>query len=473
MKKSIVLPVFLALAIALAACAPAAAPAPTQAPAPTKAPTTQAAATEAPKATEAPALKDIVDTAVAAGSFKTLATALQAASLVDALKGKGPFTVFAPTDEAFAKLPKETLAALLKDPKTLGEILKYHVVSGAVKAADVVKLSEAKTLQGEPVTIKVDGSTVMINDAKVVKADIETSNGVIHVIDTVMMPPSMAMSDKKDIVDTAVAAGSFKTLAAALQAAGLVDTLKGAGPFTVFAPTDEAFAKLPAGTVEALLKDPKALGDILKYHVVAGKVMASDVVKLTSADTLLGKPVTITVNGDKVMIGDANVVKADIETSNGVIHVIDTVLLPPAVDSMSQAPTMDIVDTAIAAGNFKTLAAALKAAGLVDALKGAGPFTVFAPTDDAFAALPKNTLEALLKDPKKLGDILKYHVVAGKVLAADAAKLTEAKTLEGAPIKITVKDGKVFINDAEVTTADILTTNGVIHVINKVIMPPQ
>jgi len=473
MKKSIVLPVFLALAIALAACAPAAAPAPTQAPAPTKAPTTQAAATEAPKATEAPALKDIVDTAVTAGSFKTLATALQAAGLVDALKGKGPFTVFAPTDEAFAKLPKETLAALLKDPKTLGEILKYHVVSGAVKAADVVKLSEAKTLQGEPVTIKVDGSTVMINDAKVVKADIETSNGVIHVIDTVMMPPSMAMSDKKDIVDTAVAAGSFKTLAAALQAAGLVDTLKGAGPFTVFAPTDEAFAKLPAGTVEALLKDPKALGDILKYHVVAGKVMASDVVKLTSADTLLGKPVTITVNGDKVMIGDANVVKADIETSNGVIHVIDTVLLPPAVDSMSQAPTMDIVDTAIAAGNFKTLAAALKAAGLVDALKGAGPFTVFAPTDDAFAALPKNTLEALLKDPKKLGDILKYHVVAGKVLAADAAKLTEAKSLEGAPIKITVKDGKVFINDAEVTTADILTTNGVIHVINKVILPPQ
>ena len=467
MKKSIVLPVFLALAIALAACAPAAAPAPT------KAPATQAATTEAPKATEAPVLKDIVDTAVAAGSFKTLATALQAAGLVDALKGKGPFTVFAPTDEAFAKLPKETLAALLKDPKTLGEILKYHVVSGAVKAADVVKLSEAKTLQGEPVTIKVDGSTVMINDAKVVKADIETSNGVIHVIDTVMMPPSMAMSDKKDIVDTAVAAGSFKTLAAALQAAGLVDTLKGAGPFTVFAPTDEAFAKLPAGTVEALLKDPKALGDILKYHVVAGKVMASDVVKLTSADTLLGKPVTITVNGDKVMIGDANVVKADIETSNGVIHVIDTVLLPPAVDSMSQAPTMDIVDTAIAAGNFKTLAAALKAAGLVDALKGAGPFTVFAPTDDAFAALPKGTLEALLKDPKKLGDILKYHVVAGKVLAADAAKLTEAKTLEGAPIKITVKDGKVFINDAEVTTADILTTNGVIHVINKVILPPQ
>src|SRR5512140_145192 len=295
MKKSIVLPVFLALAIALAACAPAAAPAPTQAPAPTKAAATKVPATEAPKATVAPAMKDIVDTAVAAGRFKTLATALQAAGLVDVLKGKDPFTVFAPTDEAFAKLPKETLAALLKDPKALGEILKYHVVSGAVKAADVVKLSEAKTLQGEPITIKVDGGTVMINDAKVVKADIETSNGVIHVIDTVIMPPSRAMADKKDIVDTAVAAGNFKTLAAALQAPGLVDALKGKGPFTVFAPTDEAFAKLPAGTVDALLKDKAKLTKVLTYHVVAGLVPSTEVVKLKSATTVEGQQVAIMV----------------------------------------------------------------------------------------------------------------------------------------------------------------------------------
>jgi len=134
----------------------------------------------------------------------------------------------------------------------------------------------------------------------------------------------------KDIVDTAVAAGNFKTLVAAVQAAGLVDALKGAGPFTVFAPTDEAFAKLPAGTVDALLKDPKALGDILKYHVVAGKVMAADVVKLTSADTLLGKSVAIKAEGGKVMVNEANVTATDIEASNGVIHVIDAVLMPPA-----------------------------------------------------------------------------------------------------------------------------------------------
>ena len=133
-----------------------------------------------------------------------------------------------------------------------------------------------------------------------------------------------------DIVDTAVAAGSFKTLATALTAAGLVETLKGPGPFTVFAPTDEAFAKLPAGTLESLLKpENKAkLAGILTYHVVAGKVMAADVVKLTSAKTVNGESVKITVDGGKVKVNDANVIKADVAASNGVIHVIDAVLLP-------------------------------------------------------------------------------------------------------------------------------------------------
>ena len=131
-----------------------------------------------------------------------------------------------------------------------------------------------------------------------------------------------------DIVDTAVAAGNFTTLVAAVKAAGLVDTLKSAGPFTVFAPTDEAFAKLPAGTVEALLKDPAKLKDILLYHVVSGKVMAESVVKMKSAKTVQGGMVKIQVMAGKVMLDNAQVIKTDIATDNGVIHVIDTVILP-------------------------------------------------------------------------------------------------------------------------------------------------
>ena len=147
---------------------------------------------------------------------------------------------------------------------------------------------------------------------------------------TTAMTKTEAMS--KDIIDTAVAAGSFKTLAAALTAAGLIETLKGAGPFTVFAPTDEAFAKLPAGTVEDLLKpeNKDKLVKILTYHVVAGKVMAADVVKLTSAKTVEGGEVTIKVDGSTVMVNDAKVTATDIAASNGVIHVIDTVIMPPA-----------------------------------------------------------------------------------------------------------------------------------------------
>jgi len=139
-------------------------------------------------------------------------------------------------------------------------------------------------------------------------------------------------AEKKDIVDTAVGAGSFKTLVAAVQAAGLVETLKGAGPFTVFAPTDEAFAKLPAGTVETLLKpeNKEKLVAVLTYHVVPGKVMAADVVKLTEAPTVQGSKAKVKVVDGAVMIDGAKVVKTDIETSNGVIHVIDAVILPPA-----------------------------------------------------------------------------------------------------------------------------------------------
>ncbi len=136
--------------------------------------------------------------------------------------------------------------------------------------------------------------------------------------------------EKKDIVDTAVAAGNFKTLAKALTEAGLIDTLKGPGPFTVFAPTDEAFAKLPPGTVEGLLKDKEKLKAVLTYHVVSGKVMAADVSKMSSAKTVQGADVAVKVSGGNVTINDAKVIKADIEAKNGVIHVVDTVLLPPA-----------------------------------------------------------------------------------------------------------------------------------------------
>ncbi len=450
------LSVLLVAVFLVAACAPAPTPMPTPAPTATPRP--------APTATPEPAPQDIVDIAVGDGRFTTLVAAVQAAGLVDTLKSAGPFTVFAPTDDAFAKLPAGTIDELLKpeNKQALTDILLYHVVSGKVLASDVVNLTSATTVLGKDVTVKVDMGKVYINDAQVIITDIEASNGVIHVIDSVILPPA----DKADIIDTAVADGRFTTLAAALGAAGLVDTLKGAGPFTVFAPTDEAFAKLPAGTIDELLKpeNKQTLTDILLYHVVSGKVMAADVVGLTNAETVLGKDIKIIVKDGKVFINNAEVIITDIETSNGVIHVIDTVILP--LD--------DIVDTAIADGRFKTLAAALTAAGLVDTLKGDGLFTVFAPTDDAFAKLPAGTIDNLLKPENKqaLTDILLYHVVSGNVMASDVVNLTSAPTVFGKDLKITVKDGKVFLNDkVQVIITDVEASNGVIHVIDAVLLP--
>lgn len=461
--------VLLIAAITLAACAPAETPAPTAKPTQPPAPV----ATDLPPK---PELSDIVDTAIADGRFTTLVAAVQAAELVDTLKSEGPFTVFAPTDDAFAKLPAGTLDDLLKPENlnTLKSILLYHVAGGKVMAEDVLQLDGQKidtALEGGQALISVRDGKVYLNDTvQVIITDVETSNGVIHVIDTVLLPPEKV----SDIVDTAVENGSFTTLVAALQAAGLVDTLKGEGPFTVFAPTDDAFAKLPAGTIENLLKPEnlETLKSILLYHVVAGKVMGEDVKMIESAETVLGEPVAIKQSMGKITINDANVVLPDVETSNGVIHVIDSVLLPP--EKLS-----DIVETASADGRFTTLLAAVEAAGLVDTLKGEGPFTVFAPTDMAFAKLPAGTVENLLKPEnlETLKSILLYHVVSGKVMAEDVVMLDGQKVdtaLEGAQLTITVKDGKVYLNDdVEVIITDIETANGVIHVIDAVLIPPE
>jgi uncharacterized surface protein with fasciclin (FAS1) repeats len=285
------------------------------------------------------ASKNIVETAVAAGSFKTLVAAVQAAGLAETLSG-GNFTVFAPTDEAFAKLPAGTLEMLLKpeNKAKLASILTYHVVPGKVMAADVVKLTNAGTVQGQRVDISAKGGTVTVDGAKVVTTDIACSNGVIHVIDSVILP------NDKNIVEVAASNGSFNTLVAAVKAAGLVETLSGKGPFTVLAPTDAAFAKLPAGTLENLLKpeNRKALVEILTYHVVPGVAAYSDqVVKMSEVPTVLGSPVKVTVKDGKVMLGNATVAIADVETSNGVIHAIDTVLLPatPAKSAQSGVDT--------------------------------------------------------------------------------------------------------------------------------------
>ena len=275
----------------------------------------------------------IVDIALADPQFSTLVTALGAADLVTTLQGEGPFTVFAPTNDAFDKLPAGTLTDLLKPENvdTLTSILTYHVVGGTLDAAGVTTSFGAVSLQGQQVdfearslqTARGKVTRVFADQAEIVVTDIVASNGIIHVIDDVLLPATA------DIVETAQSAGVFNTLIAAATAADLVPLLTGDGPLTVLAPTDDAFAALPAGTVESLLKPENKgrLVSILKLHVIEGRFYANDVFGASEVKPLGNKRLTIRKGEGKVNVEGANIVTPDIDASNGVIHIIDAVIL--------------------------------------------------------------------------------------------------------------------------------------------------
>jgi len=293
---------------------------------------------------------------------------------------------------------------------------------------------------------------------------------------------------QKNIVQTAVAAGKFKTLVALVKKAGLAGTLSAPGNLTVFAPTDQAFANLKKSDPALYKKvatDKKLLKSVLTYHVVGKRIPAGAAIagakKGLSVKTVQGESIALSFKGGKIVLnGTARVVIPDVKASNGVIHAISAVLVPPSL-SQPPAPTQSIVQ--IAAGNpdFSTLVSLVQKAGLVEAISAPGPFTVFAPTNEAFEKLAKAapaTYAAVLADPALLAKVLTYHVVAGDIESAQAIAVARqngtVKPLEGEHISLSLKDGKLTLNgSATVVTADILATNGVIHVIDTVIVPPS
>ena len=474
--------------------------------------------------------EDIPTNAQNTGIHDSLVAALVHADLVTALQGEGPFTVFAPTDDAFAAAGIDlTTFDTEEENATLVDILTYHVYSGSVEAAQVTDGMTATMLNGDDATFTVTNESVMIGDATVTMADVMASNGIIHVIDKVLMPPA----DLVDIPTVAQGTGIHDSLVAAVIQAELLSTLQGEGPFTVFAPTDDAFTA--AGVDLAALDNDEgkaALTNILLYHVVSGAVPSSAVTDGLVAAAVNGDDLTFTV-GDGVMVNDANVILADVMASNGIIHVIDKVLIPPVpvteadgdicynmythtlaagasfdecmayayyvdyemngqtftgcynlethtLTTVSQeeceaymwTPAMDIAMTAQATTIHNSLVAALAQAELVTTLQGDGPFTVFAPTDDAFADAGID-LAALDNEEGKalLTDILLYHVVSGEVPSSAVTDGLVAGAVNGDDLTFTTGDG-VMVNDANVVLADVPASNGVIHVIDKVLMPP-
>ena len=327
---------------------------------------------------------------------------------------------------------------------------------------------------------------------------------------------------ERNIIENAVNSADHTTLVAAVQAAGLVDTLQTDGPFTVFAPVNAAFAALPAGTVETLLmpENIAALTEVLTCHVLGANAtsqiisgMIADGNGVHRVETLGGCMLDVRSDNGVITLtdetgGTATVTIADVMQSNGVIHVIDAVLLPAAdaapmdtaaaepMESANSNPMVggaamfadrNIVENAVNSADHTTLVAAVQAAGLVDTLQSEGPFTVFAPTNAAFAALPEGTVDTLLLEENRatLTKVLTSHVVAGNVTAADIVARAQASsdgfyhfsTVSGAALSAQVTpSGAVFIYDEtgnayRVSIADVMQSNGVIHVVDGVLLP--
>ena len=377
------------------------------------------------------------------------------AELDDDLNGAGPFTVFAPTDAAFNALPSWLVPQLAMDPTgDLANALLYHVVGDNLSSGDLMD-GPLSTLEGSAVTVSTTGG-YFVNGAMVTVADVPATNGVVHVIDAVLLPQPMT------IVDVVANSPDHELLLELVNTADLVGDLSAEGPFTLFAPTDDAFNALPGWLLGQLAGDAGELGVVLQNHLLGEEVLSGAMVDGVPLTNVLDEELAVSVDGDgNIMINGAAVTVEDIQTYNGVVHVIDAVLL-------TQEPT--IVDVVVNSPDHELLEEFVNVADLVDDLSADGEFTLFAPTDAAFEALPSWLLGLLSADPSELGVVLSNHVLDSENYAATLTDGMVLTSLIDEELTVTIGDD-VMINNAVVTVTDIPSYNGVVHVIDAVLLP--
>ena len=404
---------------------------------------------------------NLVDTAREAGDFEILLSLAEDVGLITTLKYLGPYTAFAPNDDAFAALFAEI------DPDALSSeqvqfILTYHVIAGVpILSGDLGAQQTVDAANNEPLYITADNGDVTVNgSSNVIDADVTASNGVIHVVDQVLLPNAFL-----NTVEVAAKNYNFTTLVSLLsQYPSLVDAVA-TSEITVFAPTNEAFDTL-FESVDPNDLTEEQIAEVLLYHtILETQVFAGDLAAEQTVDSGSEEALYITADAEGVVVnGSANVVLADVASTNGVIHAIDSVLLPNAF--------LDITGIALKNYNLTTLVGLLADFDLVETLQGEGKFTVFAPTNDAFddisSVLPDLTNDQILST-------LLYHVLGGEVFAGDLAATQTVEMLNEQEVTITVANGTVSVeadgSTAVVTVADLGGTNGVIHIIDTVLIP--
>lgn len=405
--------------------------------------------------------------------LSTLSGAIAAANLQTALSGPGPFTIFAPTNDAFAKLDPAVLNNIISTPSLLTALLQYHVVSGNVMSSDLTPGPVNTLLSGQSIDVSISGGMVTLNgSSNVIDADLKATNGVVHIIDEVLLPEDFVA---QTIVQIAASNPDFSILVSALSKPELADLLDAANDptsdLTVFAPNNAAFN----ATLEALGKESiddlpvGLLREIVMYHIVGGAVMSSE---LTNGDvpTLLeGESVTVDIT-DGVMIDNSKVIAADIKAINGVIHVVDGVLLPSyaatAVGTISEIIVFD--------PDYTILVESLKIAELLETVSTTDNLTLFAPDNAAFVAAGITSLDGL--DKEALTPILLYHVLGAKVLSTELPADGMATTLSSDQMMYLgyLNNGVVLINGlTQITGVDMEKSNGVVHTINRTLVPPS
>jgi uncharacterized surface protein with fasciclin (FAS1) repeats len=412
---------------------------------------------------EEPELPSIMDIVTESEAHTILEAAINAAGLNELLDGEDPFTLFAPTDDAFDALPEGTVATLLANIDELIEVLAHHVVGGTFMTEDLNDGDVLTTANDDNLTVTVDGMTYMIDMATVISANIEASNGVVHVIDMVLIPETNDQTVMSIIENSPI----HTTLETAIIAAGLANTLSGDGSFTVFAPSDEVFATLPDGALDLILANTELLTNLLLGHVHEGELYSADLTDGLNVTMMNEGDLTVSNDGMTIMIDDAIIFQEDLPATNGVVHVIDNILPSTVIDP----DTLTVMSIIEASPEHTTLEAAINAAELAETLSGEGPFTVFAPTDDAFALLPAGTVEGLLADIPALTEILLHHVVGATALSTDFNDGDVLTTLNTTELTVSVDDGTYIIDMATVTAANLEADNGVVHVIDMVLIP--
>ncbi len=417
--------------------------------------------------------KTITDIASETSNLSTLYAALQASGLDDALDSGGPFTVFAPSNDAFAKLDPDELNTIISTPSLLVSLLQYHVVAAEVFSGDLSNGPVQTLLSGQTVDVSVAGGGVTLNgSSNVTNADIDASNGVIHIIDEVLIPEDFVA---QTIVQIAASNPNFSTLVAALSKPELSDLLAAANDptsdLTVFAPTNDAFdATLAALGKESIDDIPvELLREIVTYHILGSAVFSNQLTDGAEVETLLtGESVTVDLT-DGVKINDATVVLADVQAVNGVIHAVNGVLLPSFVANSLGT----IGEVVLFNKDFTVLAAALRRADLLGAVSDPDAnLTVFAPDNAAFVAAGITSLDDV--DDATLTAVLTYHVLGAKVLSTQLPESGIAETLQGGNIYLGyLFNQRVLINGlTEIKAVDIEKSNGVIHVIDRTLVPP-